>query len=226
MTQEGLAAATGLERSYVARIESGGVATLSEERATTMAKVIGIGLDELRSLAEQSQSEYRLPCLGVTERHRLVGAMLEERWNHLGDVQMEQIEKTVRDSMPEVVRPEPTAFGRMLQEKRLAKQLAQQAVAKAIGVSRSYVSMVEGGVELCLPAASIPLLAGVLDVDRQTLEDLVLPNNAHVLRMRGCSDAARAAAFALQERWTTLGLEPLTCIESIVAGSVTALVDN
>lgn len=226
MTQEDLAEATGLERSYVARIESGGVATLSEERATTMAKAIGINIDELRRLAEQSQSEYRLPCAGLTNQHRAVGATIEESWERLSDVELEQIVEAIRDSVPVAVRPEPTAFGRMLQEKRLARQLSQRVVAHAIGVARSYVSMVEGGSELCLPGSSIPALASILGVDKQTLEGLILPNNTHVLRMRGCSDAARAAAFALQERWTTMGRESLSRIETIITRHVTTLVDN
>lgn len=56
----------------------------------------------------------------------------------------------------------------MLRKLRRGRDITQAALARKVGVSRGYISMIETGQAPC-PSYLIPRLAGVLNVSRQEL---------------------------------------------------------
>ncbi len=215
MTQADLAAAAGIDRSYLSRLECGNIAALGKPHMKTVAALIGTDEPGLHRLIDLSQMEYRLPCAEVSDEHRRVGGRFEECWGTITDVQASAIIATIHASPDEPVDVEPTQFGRVIQEKRLALGLSQGAVASAAGVARSYISMVENGAELCLPSGALVPLSACLQIDTDELSDLVWTAVAHVLDARGRSDVVREAGLLLQARWRTIGPSALRRIEML-----------
>ena len=221
MTQDDLGRLVHDARTSIANVERGGRPPYeAPDRLRALAAALQTEPEPLIRLAEECRAEYSLPGSGpgVTNAHRELALVLEAGWGRFPDATLHAARNLIDKTAP--VEPgrdsEPSPFGAWLLETRLAKSVSQADLGRAMGIARSYVSMVENGAKgASFPDEALVATAELLGADADEVRALVSRSRQfYKLDSRlgtpdEVSEDHRKLAAAVLARWHTLPAETL-----------------
>lgn len=230
MTQQDVGTLVNDARASIANVELGGRPPYeAHDRLRALAAALQTEPEALIRLAETCRADYSLPGSGpgVTTAHRELALVLEAGWGSFPDAVLDEARGLVDKAKP--VEPstssEPSPFGAWLLRTRLTKNVAQSGVAKAMGIARSYVSMVENGEKgASFPDEAVIATAELLGADPDEVRALVaLSRQFYKLDSRlgepgEVSAAHRQFAAAVVSRWHTMPAKTLAKLRTMLAG--------
>jgi transcriptional regulator with XRE-family HTH domain len=216
LTQAQVAAAVSDARSCIANMERGVRPPYeAEDRLRGLAAVLQNDADELIRLAEENRGSYVLPGAGpgVTNAHRKLSVTLEQGWGSFPEAVLGRAMRAVHQA--EAVSPardsEPSPLGAWILETRQEKNVLQSTLAQAMGIARSYVSMVETGAKgASFGDDAVAAVAKLLGAKPTHVQDLVRRSRQFYKldTQLGAPDEVslshRQLAAALAARWHTL----------------------
>jgi len=209
LTQDQVAEAISESRTILADQERGERGPyVDEQRVRAMARALETNEDELVLLARRCRPVYELVGAEMTQAHRDVAALLEARWGQLDKATLVAVTKKIT-AAPSRVGPvpcEPTAFGDWMRSARLAAGLSQPEMGEVLGITRSYVSMVENGRKgVSWPPESIQKAAKKLGATVAHVTELAgRSKQSYTFVGLGVSMAHRELIAVLEERWREL----------------------
>jgi transcriptional regulator with XRE-family HTH domain len=229
LTQDAVALLVDDARPSIANIERAGRPPYERhDRIRSLAIALQTDPEALIRLAEECRAAYSLPGSGpgVTNRHRELALVLETRWGTLPDDALLEAMGIVDATEPVEPRrdSEPSPFGAWLLQTRLAKNVSQLDLGRAMGIARSYVSMVENGSKgASFPDEKLVAVATVLDAAPDDVRTLVAQSRQfYKLDNRlgepdEVSVAHRKLASALVCRWLTLPAKTMDELRGMLA---------